>query len=55
MQGKALCLRREKRPTHLMCGVLVKQQRICGGKRNKLVFLFFFFVCFVDQNLAEKG
>lgn len=26
-----------------MCGASIKQQRICGGKRNKLVFLFFFF------------
>lgn len=25
-----------------MCGASIKQQRICGGKRNKLVFLFFF-------------
>ena len=25
-----------------MCGASIKQKRICGGKRNKLVFLFFF-------------
>ena len=35
-----------------MCGASIKQQRICGGKRNKLVF-YSSFVCFEDQNLAE--
>ena len=44
MRGKASRFRREKRPTHLGCVVrVIKQERICGGKRNKLfVFLFFF-------------
>jgi len=39
-----------------MCGASIKQQRICGGKRNKLVFLFFFLSVFEDWlKKDEKG
>jgi len=44
MRGKASCLRREKRPTHLMCvvGASIKQQSV--WRKEETFFLFFFFV-----------
>ena len=37
-----------------MCGASIKQQRICGGKRNKLVFLFFFLIKMKKVSFRNK-
>ena len=54
MRGKASCLRREKRPTHLMCvvGASIKQQSV--WRKEETFFLFFFFVIKKGRKRMKK-
>jgi len=54
MRGKASCLRREKRPTHLMCvvGASIKQQSV--WRKEETCFLFFFFVIKKGRKRMKK-
>ena len=54
MRGKASRFRREKRPTHLGRVVGARERKEFVAERGIHLFFMLLFVCFEDQNLAEK-